>query len=607
MPTDPFLNRQDSIPAEWLTPFELSHHQDSPRYAETMEYFNRLAAASPFAKIFSFGVSPQGRDLNYLVVAGENEFQPLQARASRKAVVLIQNGIHAGEIEGKDASMLLLREILITKEKKHLLENLILLVVPILNVDGHERIAPTNRPNQNGPREMGWRTTSHNLNLNRDYMKADAPEMQAFLRLCSSWLPDFVIDNHTTNGADYQYHITYSLEQHQNVDAELSAWGTGHLMPAVLDHVGIMGFLTGPYIEEGDPEKGITIEASLPRYSTGYAAAQNRLCLLVETHSLKKFGERVFATKAMNEAALEYINTHAADLTRLNHSADERTIRAYCTEHRPLPVEIITTSETRPFLFKGFETYLDESPLTGSKILKYTSTPKEFNVPLRDRTAVAKSVAVPLAYCIPEQFLSLVDRLRVHGIDVETLRGKLSCPVERYRFTDVHFAPHPFEGRQRVDCSVKTVAEQTILLPGTFIIRAAQRTVRLIAHLLEPESPDSFLQWGFFNAFFERKEYAEPFIMEPLARQMLHDDRELREEFYAKLDRDASFRKDPAARLDFFFQRSPFFDPEEQVYPILRIVDGTAFSQLTPFLSRPGERQPTRPLTSKRESFPGPS
>ena len=234
MPVDPFLKHASHIPPGWLTRFELSNHQDSPRYDESMAYFAKLAAASPFAKMFGFGVSPQGRDLNYLVVANGNEFQPQQARNSGKAIVLIQNGIHAGEIEGKDASMLLLREILITKEKQHLLDKLVLLVIPILNVDGHERTSPANRPNQNGPREMGWRTTSHNLNLNRDYMKADTPEMQAFLRLFTSWLPDFMIDNHTTDGADYQYHVTYSLERHQNIDAELGAWGTEHLMPPVL-------------------------------------------------------------------------------------------------------------------------------------------------------------------------------------------------------------------------------------------------------------------------------------------------------------------------------------------------------------------------------------
>lgn len=585
MAVAPFNKPSLNIPPDWFTRFELSDQKDSPRYAETMAYFNKLAAASPYAKVFSFGVSPQGRDLNYLVAANGNEFQPQQAHSSWKAIVLIQNGIHAGEIEGKDASMLLLREILVTKEKHHLLDKLILLFIPIFNVDGHEQRASTNRPNQNGPREMGWRTTSHNLNLNRDYLKADAPEMQSFLRLLSSWLPDFIIDNHTTNGADYQYHITYALERHQNIDADLGRWGSENLMPAVLRDVEQKGFLTAPYIEDGSLEKGIIVDASLPRFSTGYAAAQNRLCLLVETHSLKPFGERVYATKAMNEATLEYINTHADELKNLNRAAHDHTLRMYCNEHRPFPVEVSLTQESKPFLFKGYESYLDESPLTGSKILKYTSTPKEFNVPIYDRAEVVKSVNVPVAYCLPEQFVSLVERLQIHGIEVERLGEPYSCKVERYRFHDIHFAEQPYEGRQRVDCAVRKFEEQVDLPPGTFIVPTAQRTIRIIVNLLEPDSPDSFVRWGFFNAFFERKECAEPFIMEPLAREMLQKDPDLREEFYRKLDEDETFRNDPVSRLEFFYQHSPFFDRTERVYPVLRIVDQLAYAQLSHLLS----------------------
>ena len=583
MSRDHLLKQPSNVPQGWLTHFEFSNQKESPRYPETMAYFNRLAASSPHAKMFSFGVSPQGRDLSYVVVANGNEFQPRQAHNSGKAIVLIQNGIHAGEIEGKDASMLLLREILITKEKQYLLDKLVLLVIPILNVDGHERISPANRPNQNGPSEMGWRTTSHNLNLNRDYMKADASEMRSLLRLYSSWLPDFFIDNHTTDGADYQYHVTYGIERHQNIDPELANWGIHSLMPNVLADVERHGFLTAPYIDvdNGDLQNGIVLDTALPRYSTGYAAAQNRLSLLVETHSLKPFGERVHVTKAMNEAVLEYINANSSDIQKLNKEADERAIRIYCSDHAPLPVEITVTNEANPFRFKGFASYEDESPLTGAKVIKFTSTPVEFEVPLYDHVEVVKSVIVPSAYCIPEQFSDLIERLRLHGIEVKTLAEARECSVQRCKFLDVTFAPKPYEGRQLVDCTVERFEEHVVLPSGTFIVRCAQRTVRVIANLLEPESPDSFVSWGFFNAFFERKEYAEPYIMEPIAREMIQRDRELRETFYRKLEEDELFRNDPAARLDFFYQRSPYFDKAERVYPVMRIVDPLAFARLT--------------------------
>jgi hypothetical protein len=582
MPRDPFLNRLSSIPREWLTRFELSDQKESPRYAETMAYFNKLAAASPQAKMFTFGTSPQGRDLNYLVVANGSEFAPQQAHTSRKTTVLIQNGIHAGEIEGKDAWMILLRKILITKELQHLLNNLILLVIPILNVDGHERVSATNRPNQNGPEEAGCRTTSHNLNLNRDYMKADTPEMQALLKLYSSWLPDVFIDNHTTNGADYQYHITYGIERHQNIDPTLAEWGTRNLMPHVLASVEKLGFLTAPYIDvDGDLRNGFALDPGLPRYSTGYTAAQNRLCLLVETHSLKPFGTRVLATKAMNEAVLEYVNANAAELKKLNLDADARSVQMYCTNSQPFPLELAVSDEAVPFLFKGFESYEDESPLTGTPIIKYSTTPTEFEVPLYDRAEIVKSVIAPLAYCIPEQFGRLVHKLELHGIEVKTLRGDHECRVERYRFKNATFTSRPYEGRQLVECTVEAFHQEIVLPHGTFIVQPAQRTVRVIVHLLEPESPDSFVRWGFFNAFFERKEYAEPYIMEPTAREMMQRDPALREEFYRKLEEDEDFRNNPAARLEFFYRRSPYVDAVENVYPIMRIVDQLAVARLS--------------------------
>lgn len=204
--------------ADFLTRFERSNFLESPNYDETIAYFAQFERTHQ-AHMFSFGISPQGRPLKCVVVSSHGEFSPQDARAHGKIVVLIQNGVHAGEIEGKDACMLMLREMLIENKLSHLLRNRVLLIIPILNVDGHERTSPYNRPNQNGPTSMGWRTTSWNLNLNRDYMKADAPEMKALLQLYKTWQPDFFIDNHTTNGADYQYHITYGIETHANINA----------------------------------------------------------------------------------------------------------------------------------------------------------------------------------------------------------------------------------------------------------------------------------------------------------------------------------------------------------------------------------------------------
>ncbi|MBX2991080.1 MAG: M14 family metallopeptidase [Bacteroidetes bacterium] len=561
-----------NFPPEYLTHFEHSNFLESPGYDDTMKYFSRFEHTGK-AEVFTFGMSPQGRELKFIVIGKDGDFTPHAARANGKAVVMIQNGIHAGEIEGKDACMLMMREMLITGELAQLLDHLVLVIIPILNVDGHERTSQFNRPNQNGPSTMGWRTTSWNLNLNRDYMKADAPEMRALLRLYQDWQPDFTIDNHTTDGADFQYHIMFGMEKHKNVDAGLAAWGQEHLMPFVTEQTEAAGFLTGPYFElQGDDiREGFNDWPALPRYSTGYAAVHNRLCLLVETHSLKPFKNRVYSTKAMNVATLEFIHTHYNVLRDLNYFADSHTVHEFRHDRKPFPLVIEGSDEFEMFRLKGFETTDDESEITGSAVPRYSAVPTEFDIPFYNKCEVKVEVDVPFAYAIPREFSHLADILRLHGVEVHAMRDGETLEVELYKFIEVEFASKPYEGRQRVECGVDTFIETVFLPPGTFIVYTQQRTLRLIMHLLEPQGPDSFVSWGFFNAFFERKEYAEPYIMEPIAKKMLDGDPELRREFEEKLEKDAEFAADPAARLNFFYERSPYFDTCERVYPFMRI------------------------------------
>ena len=565
-------NNTKSFSKEWLTLFEISNQQKSPSYKETIAYFKKFVDQTPYANMFTFGTSPQGREIKCLVIAGNGEFTPEKAKKSGKVIVLIQNGIHSGEIEGKDACMLLLREMLVTKEKFSLLKNVILLIIPVFNVDGHERLSPFNRPNQNGPLVMGWRTTSQNLNLNRDYMKADSPEMKAWLKLFSDWLPDFMIDNHTTNGADYQYHITYGLERKANISSILSNWISEKYLPHIVKKVERDGFLTTRYIEfKGEKlSDGIVDYPMLPRFSTGYCAVQNRICLLVETHSLKPFANRVFSTKSIMTHTIDFVNRNFRELLQLNRKADSDTINYYYKKGKVLPVDFEDTGEHEKFSFKGFESYEEESEITGTKILRYTNKPVVFEIPNFNKTRVKIAVNVPKAYLIPKEFSNLVDIMRLHGIKCEILSSSKQLLVEKYKFVNDQFTNHPYEGRQQVSFSINNFYEKVKLPNGTFIIPTNQRTLRVIVNLLEPMSPDSFVKWGFFNSIFERKEYAEAFIMEPIAKQMLKDDPKLSKEFYAKLESDENFRNSPLERLDFFYRKSPYFDISEKVYPIMR-------------------------------------
>lgn len=560
-------------PEEWVTHYEKSGGVSSPSYDETIKYFEKFVRRTKQAQMKSLGYSAKGRDIKYLVISNDSDFTPKRARRDGKVVVLIQNGIHSGEIEGKDATMLLLREILITREKKHLLDNLVLLVIPVLNVDGHERISPYNRPNQNGPTEMGWRTTANNLNLNRDYLKAASPEMRALLRMFSTWMPDFYIDNHTTNGMDYQYHISYAMESHANIDTALAEWGNKKLMTEVISKVESEGFITGPYLElkGGEIEQGITSYPMLPRFSTGYAAAQNRLCLLVETHSLKPFENRVRSTKSMNEAVLEYLNANSEEIKKLNKQADLKAVSRYSLKKQDFPLILRGNDVSSPYLFKGLKSFVKDSNVTGSGVRFYTSEPEDIIIPQFLSSDVIRSVKIPFAYPIPKEFNEIVRVLKLHGVKVRQLSNDIKLNAEKYRFSDVQFAPYPYEGCQRVSYKIKASEEEMFFEKGTFVVVSGQRALKVIAYLLEPESDDSFMAWGYFNQFLERKEYAEAYVFEPIAQKMYDENEELKKEFNQKLE-DPRFAASPGDRLDFWYRNSPFFDERENVYPIFRVM-----------------------------------
>jgi len=557
---------------EWETRFEKSGFLETPGYEETISYFRKFADFSPYVRFESMGISPQGRDINYLVISRGKLFSPEEAYASGKTILLILNGIHAGEIEGKDASMLLLRDILVTKEKEYYLDSTVILVVPIFSVDGHERISKFSRINQNGPVESGWRTTSQNLNLNRDWLKADAPEMQALLKLFSAWLPDFWIDTHTTDGADHQYTVTYGLEKFANVDSSQIQFTKNELIPQIEKYVTGKGYLVSPYVDfvKGKPDSGLVDWVGVPRISNGYGASQNRICLLIETHSLKPYKERVFSTKVTMESVLELLNKKGSLLRKLNLDADGKSKCDFGVQGKWFPLEFTLTKKFSNFRYKGFETVEEPSIISGGNKLRYTSRKTEMTVPYFNDMAVTDSVKPPKFYFIPAEWESIIKRLELHGVVYKKLPKDTTFLVTRYKFKDVRISDRITEGRQTVTCEYDTFSRVERITAGTFLVPTNQRAVRLIIHALEPKSPDSFLRWGFMNSIFERKEYFESYVMEDVALRMYNEDPELRKEFEKKLSEDENFRLDPRMRLNFFYERSPYFDSKMNLYPIFR-------------------------------------
>ena len=560
---------------QWLTKFETSGFISTADYTETMEYFQNLADNTEYAEFFSFGVSPQGRELKCIVLSKNKIFNPKEIKRANKPIVFIINGIHAGEIEGKDASKILLREILITKEKEYLIDNVVLMVVPIFSVDGHERKSKYNRINQDGPEEMGWRTTAQGYNLNREWMKADAPEMQSMLKLVSEWNPDFIIDNHTTNGADYQYTITYQVERYANIYPKTAEWLKKKFVPHLIKNVEKDGYLMFPYValrnwREG-LDAGISDWASLPRLSTGYFALQNRPSLLVETHMIKPYKERVYSTLTVMETTIDFVNKNAKEILNINKEADAKTIEQFHINQEFIPLSFSTSDKFEEVEFKGIEYHYEDSDISGSKKIVYTGKPKDMIVKFYNDVYVQDSVKTAKGYYISSEWKIIIDRLKLHGVEVIEITKPIETEVTRYLFKNIKMNSTSSEGRHRANFEYDTYTEKVIIPAGTFFISTNQRTVRIITHLLEPKSPDSFVQWGFMNQIFEQKEYFENYVMEPLAEDMLKSDPELKKGFKKKLAEDVAFRNNPYERLNYFYKRLPYWDKALNLYPIMRI------------------------------------
>lgn len=432
-------------PAEWRLTYETSGYTATGHYDETVAFCRRLEKASPQAHVIRYGTSPEGREMIALLLSRDKDVTTQALARSPKPLVFINNGIHSGEIEGKDADLILARDICITKTKADLLANVNLLIIPVFSVDAHERFSAFNRINQNGPTEMGWRATSANLNLNRDWMKGDAEEMQAMVRLLHRYKPDFFFDNHTTDGGDWQYFLQVGIPQAPNLAAPVLKW-TLAMQAAVLPQVTKDGYPTAPYFDDVDlahPEKTLRVSEFGPRYSTGYLAAMNRPSMLVETHMLKPYKQRVDTTYDINYRTIAYIGATAAALKAANREADRAEALTKAGDMFVLSAK--TTEATRPFTFLGWQYTPFSSDITGGMVSAWKHNPVNTPTTIRDQYAPDMTVVAPAAYAIPPQWKDVIARLDGHGLHYTRLKRPLLGTFATYRFENVTFSRAPFE------------------------------------------------------------------------------------------------------------------------------------------------------------------
>lgn len=571
-----------AIADDWLTYYEKSNYTRTPRYKETINYCQKLANASSMIHYTTFGKSPQGRDLPLLIVDKNGNFTPETVRETDNVVFFIQAGIHSGEIDGKDAGLMLIRDIVIKKKLQSLLDHVTLLFCPIFNVDGHERFSPYSRINQNGPEEMGWRTTAQNLNLNRDFLKADAPEMQHWLTLYHSWLPEFFADCHVTDGADYQYVITYKIDQHGILDRDLVQWVENAYLKELKPAMKKSGFPLMEYVylrEWQNLLSGMITWASPPRFSDGYTALNNRPGLLVETHMFKDYKTRVSATYEILKHTLSILNHEYQNLIPLVKKADAYNGSKVFREN-PFPITFKRSADSTMIQFKSYKIEQTESDLSGGVWYRYLEDTMTYTLPFFNKMEPDITVMLPEAYLVPPQWEDVLHRIRLHGIRYNQLKEKHQLEVYRYRFSNPEWREQPYEGRHTLTCDMEEVAEKYTYPAGTAVISMNQPRAKVIAHILEPKAPDSFVHWGFFDTIFEKKEYAEAYVMEERARLMLASDPKLEAEFESKMKADSSFASDPTAILNWFYMKSPYWDEEMNAYPVGRLYDQNVLNTL---------------------------
>lgn len=563
------------------TLFETSNGKETPDYDATLAYCKKLADFSPMVKFTYFGNTALGYQLPLLIVDKDKDFAPHFPR--KKAVVMIQACIHPGEPDGKDAGFLLIRDIVTKKEYEKLLDHVTILFLPVVNVEGHLRFGPYNRINQEGPEKMGWRTNSLNLNLNRDHLKADAVEMRHWLKFFDTWLPEFFIDCHTTDGADYQYTMTYSVEKNTNLDADITTFVNKKYIPEMETKMEQSGYLMFPYVvfrKWHDPRSGLYGGSTNPMLSQAYAAIKNRASILLETHQLKDYKTRVLSTYKMLEHTLTFVNSNYQTLIDLCTNADKK-LKESSLVNSFFPISYQLSFDSIMVKFKGVEYDVIKSDISKGEWFKYyPEKPVEFEIPFQKTYKPSVYAKIPYAYIVPAQYLNIKEILDAHGITYFTTKMDANIEVSSYLFKNINFRQNSFEGRQGVTADYDSISEVRNFPRKSIIVPLNQRNALVIIHLFEPKAPSSLFGWGFFNTCMESKEYFESYAMELLVREMLEKDSVLKVQYEEKMQNDKTFSSNPRGILQWFYEKTPYYDNQLNKYPIGKIFSQKELSKL---------------------------
>ncbi|WP_121808668.1 M14 family zinc carboxypeptidase [Mucilaginibacter kameinonensis] len=556
-----------------LTPFELSKDKNyTATYAQVIDYYQKLNKLYPQQmKLINYGTTDVGKPLTLIVLSKDKVFDPAVIKKQNKRVLLINNGIHPGEPEGIDASMMLVRDML---KNNTLPKDVVICLIALYNIDGNLNRG-LSRVSQNGPSAYGFRGNYRNLDLNRDFIKADSRNALAFTQILTTWKPEVFLDNHTSDGADYQYVMTLIETQKEKQNSILADYTTKTLTPYLYSKMKKSGYEMIPYGagEEGLPDSGIVSFLETPRFATGFTAQHNIISYITETHMLKPFDKRVYATYDFMQHLIEINQRDAKLIGELKRKADEQV-----TNQKTFALSwAVDMDKVDTITFKGYEVGHKSSGVSGLPRLyydrdkPYTKTIRYFNT-----YKVTATADKPVAYVIPQAWGKVIDLFKLNGVQMKQLAHDTTLNLQMYYIADLKTPSRPFEGHYlHTGVKLNPVDMPIKFYTGDYVVYTNQPINRYIVETLEPQGVDSFFAWNFFDSVLGEKEYFSDYVFEDIAADLLKKDPSIKQKLDDAKAKDPQLANNAGAQLFFVYRNSPYFEKTFMRYPVGRLLTNT--------------------------------
>ncbi len=555
-----------------LTPYEKNGKNYTATYQECISYYKLLAKNYSCIQVKEIGTTDAGYPLHVVYINAENNFSPEHWEAQKKCVLLINNGIHPGEPDGIDASMMLARDICIKIKSKAFSKNIAIAIIPVYNIGGMLLRDSFNRPDQNGPIAFGARGNSQNLDLNRDFIKCDSKEAISFAQIFQYVKPTIFIDNHVSDGADYPYTMTLATTQKDKLGGELGKYLHTKMEPEIFNMMQDKNNAMVPYVNVWgwDARRGWSQFFDSPRYSSGYATLFNTLAFVPETHMLKPYPARVQATYQLMDCFIQYANDNYKELVQLKSRAIDNMLL-----QKWFPINWKNDKTNGDSInFNGYTYDTIISAVSQLPVGHYNrSKPYTARIPFYNSYVATDSVLAPSAYIIPQGNYKVIVPLKASGVEVQRFKTDTMIHVEQYNIVDYKSSATPYEGHHaNKDVKIKSNFKKIFIRQGDYFISTNQVAKRFIIETLEPHAMDSYFSWNYFDAILIQKEGFTNYAFEEIAASLLSKNETLKRALQQAVASDTALASNPEAQLEFVYD-AIYHEPRHNVYPVYRVVE----------------------------------